>query len=264
MFNLNQIIMKSRKLLLGLAFIALAFVSCKDDRQERAQRNVDTYSTYVDSIGNLPPDEARTNWSSIDAAYQTRTNEVDAAVVNVRDREKSQERINASKSKYNAMKAKMESDMQSERTASTTTGTTDTYGTTGTQQETTGTQMERNRMAGNQPNASKQMLRNSLFKAGKVGTDMNFNWVNKDNIHSVYQHFVSTVENNKDKYTRQDWDEIKLLYEALDTRKNTVEKEGLSADDNRKIAALKVKFAPMYTVNRLSAKSEENEAAKEK
>jgi hypothetical protein len=44
---------------------------------------------------------------------------------------------------------------------------------------------------------------------------MNFAWVNKDNIHNVYQQFVHTVEDNKDKYTREDWDEIKLMYEAL-------------------------------------------------
>ena len=52
------------------------------------------------------------------------------------------------------------------------------------------------------------------------------------------------------------------MYEALDSRKNTVEKEGLSAEDNRKIAGLKIKFAPMYTVNRMGAKSEETAAAK--
>jgi hypothetical protein len=67
---------------------------------------------------------------------------------------------------------------------------------------------------------------------------------------------------NKDSYSREDWDEIKLMYEALDSRKNTVEKEGLTGEDNRKIAGLKLKFAPMYTLNRMGAKSEETAAAK--
>jgi hypothetical protein len=92
---------------------------------------------------------------------------------------------------------------------------------------------------------------------------MNFAWVNAYNIHNVYQQFVSTVDDNKDKYSREDWDEIKLMYEALDSRKNTVENEGLSASDNRKIAGLKVKFAPMYTLNRMGAKSSEMKDAKE-
>ena len=46
-------------------------------------------------------------------------------------------------------------------------------------------------------------------------------------------------------------------------RKNTFEKEGLTAEDNRKIAALKLRFAPMYTVNRMGAKSEEMKEAKQ-
>ena len=92
---------------------------------------------------------------------------------------------------------------------------------------------------------------------------MGFSWVNKTNILSVYENFVSTVEKNKDAYSREDWDEIKLLYEALDTRKNTVETEGLSSSDNSKIAGLKIKFAPMYTLNRMGSKAEENSDAKE-
>jgi hypothetical protein len=92
---------------------------------------------------------------------------------------------------------------------------------------------------------------------------MNFNWVNKDNIHAVYQQFIHTAEDNKDSYSREDWDEIKLMYEALDSRKNTVEKEGLSSEDNRKIAGLKFKFAPMLKVNRMGAKSEEMKEAKQ-
>jgi hypothetical protein len=108
----------------------------------------------------------------------------------------------------------------------------------------------------------KQQLRNALFGEGKIGDDMSFSWVNAQNIHSVYQQFVHTVEIIKDSYSREDWDEIKLLYEALDSRKNTVEKEGLTSEDNRKIAGLKMKFAPMYTVNRMGAKSDENREAK--
>jgi hypothetical protein len=91
---------------------------------------------------------------------------------------------------------------------------------------------------------------------------MNFEWVNKDNILTVYDQFVNTAQEFKDTYSREDWDEIKLMYEALDSRKNTVENEGLTSSDNRKIALLKLKFAPMYTINRVGAKAEEMEKAK--
>jgi hypothetical protein len=49
--------------------------------------------------------------------------------------------------------------------------------------------------------------------------------VNATNILGVYDQFVNTVKDNKDNYSREDWDEIKLMYEALDSRKNTVEKK---------------------------------------
>jgi hypothetical protein len=109
----------------------------------------------------------------------------------------------------------------------------------------------------------KLMMRQSLLGTGFTDGDMKFTWINKDNILSVYDNFVTTVEKNKDSYSREDWDEIKLLYEAIDTRKNTVENEGLTSADNSKIAGLKLKFAPMYTFNRMGAKSDENAEAKE-
>jgi hypothetical protein len=224
--------MKSRNLLLGAAVIALGFTSCKDEKATEAEKKVDTYVVYVDSIGNVAEADAKTNWEAIDASYQMRINDAEAALENLKDKEKAQERIDASKAKYEALKAKMQAEMDANVEAAA-------------------------------PINSKQKLRNALFGQGKIGDDMNFSWVNKDNIHAVYQQFIHTAEDNKDSYSREDWDEIKLMYEALDSRKNTVEKEGLSSEDNRKIASLKFKFAPMLKVNRMGAKSEEMKEAKQ-
>ncbi|SEG13135.1 hypothetical protein [Flavobacterium urumqiense] len=228
--------MKSKNLLLGAAVIALGFTSCKDEKAEQAEKKVETYVVYVDSIGNVAEADAKTNWEAIDASYQMRISDAQAALENLKDKEKAQERIDASKAKYEALKAKMQADMNAIKEEVATTSTTIN---------------------------SKQKLRNALFGQGKIGDDMNFSWVNKDNIHSVYQQFIHTAEDNKDSYSREDWDEIKLMYEALDSRKNTVEKEGLSSDDNRKIAGLKFKFAPMIKVNRMGAKSDEMKDAKQ-
>lgn len=49
----------------------------------------------------------------------------------------------------------------------------------------------------------------------------------------------------------------------LDSRKNTVEKEGLTSEDNGKIASIKFKFGPMFNINRMGAKSRETAEAKE-
>ena len=139
---------------------------------------------------------------------------------------------------------------------------------TGTDQEKLKTDFDNAAMKYDQYKDKVVVAKDKMTMVRLVGTDyvdddMKFQWVNKDNIAAVYENLVTTVEQNKDSYTREDWDKIKLVYEALDSRKNTVEKEGLSSKDNMKIAGLKVKFAPMYTVNRMGAKSEENAEAKE-
>jgi len=218
--------MKNIKIATGIALLVLGLTSCKDEKQERAQKTVDNYVIYVDSVKNVAATDLKDNWKSVEAEYDRRSQEAQAALADIKDNAAATEKINASKIKYEEFKNEMTA-----------------------------------QFAPPAP-SPKQQLRDALFGAGKIGDDMSFSWVNAQNIHSVYQQFVHTVENNKDKYSREDWDEIKLMYEALDSRKNTVEKEGLSAEDNRKIAGLKIKFAPMYTVNRMGAKSEENKDAK--
>ncbi|WP_428229850.1 DUF6565 domain-containing protein [Flavobacterium sp.] len=218
--------MKNIPLLSGIALIALAFTSCKDEKQEKAQKTIDSYVAYVDSVKNVKADDLKADWKNVEAEYDRKAAEAQTALVDIKDNSAATEKINASKIKYEEFKKEM-----------TTV------------------------FAPPAP-SPQQQLRNSLFGEGKIGEDMNFDWVNAKNIHSVYQQFVHTVENNKDKYSREDWDKIKIMYEALDSRKNTVEKEGLTSEDNRKIAGLKVKFAPMYTLNRMGAKSEENKEAK--
>lgn len=219
--------MKNRDLFLGLAIIVLGFSSCKDEKETVAKKSVDTYVVYVDSLEGIAVEDAEANWEAIDAEYQLRISNAEIALRDLKDKSDAEAKINARKAKYETLKAKIEAEQEPVAVS------------------------------------SKQKMRNALFGDGKIGEDMNFNWVNKDNIHGVYQQFIHTVENNKDSYSREDWDEIKLLYEALDSRKNTVEKEGLSAEDNQKIAGLKVKFAPMYRLNRMGAKSDEMKEAKE-
>lgn len=222
--------MKTGKLLLGMVVIALGFTSCEDEKKIQAEKSVETYVVYVDSIGTMDAVATRENWKSIQANYELRNAEAEVALQNLKD-DKAQERINASRAKYEGLRAKMIAEDEAANQA---------------------------KIADN----PKQRLRNALFGEGKVGSDMNFAWVNAQNILSVYQLFVDTAQKNKDIYTREDWDEVKLMYEALDSRKNTVENEGLTSSDNRKISGLKLKFAPMFTLNRMGAKSSEMSKAK--
>ena len=212
------------KQLLGIAVIALVFTSCKDEKETNAQKAVDSYVMYVDSVKSVTAENLENNWNEVEAQYEIKSNEARMALADLNDKEAAEIRINESATKYDEVKSNL------------IVITTET---------------------------NNQKRRDNLFGPGNLNKEMSFAWVNKDNILSVYDKFVNTVADNKDSYTREDWDEIKLMYEALDSRKNTVEKEGLSSSDNMKIAGLKLKFSPMYTVNRMGAKSEENAAAKE-
>ncbi|TRX41442.1 hypothetical protein [Flavobacterium restrictum] len=225
--------MKSSKLFLGIAVVALGFVSCKDEKEIKAQKAVDTYVMYVDSLGNTATLDNNGNWQAIDAEYEMRSVVADSAIANLKDKIAAQERIDASRAKYAALKAKVEAEMAAKKVVV---------------------------VAAVGP---KQKLRNTLFGEGKVGDDMNFSWVNKDNILRVYDAFFQSYKDNKHNFSREDYDEVKVMYEGLDSRKNTVENEGLTSEDNAKIASIKFKFAPMFKINRIGAKSSEMEKAKQ-
>lgn len=221
--------MKRLNLVLGAAVVAVSLTSCKNDAEMAAEKSVDRYESFVDSVDRLDDTERQANWATIESEYETRLSEAEAAIAEMKDQEKAQERINEKKTKYDEVKMSASNNDMDMDTAD-----------------------------------NSQTLSVAFFGEGNmVGNDMSFAWVNKDNILGVYERFVETFNANKDNYSRQDFDKIKAWYEALDARKNTVEKEGLSGEDNRKIAALKTEFAPKFKWERMTAKGDENADAKE-
>jgi len=215
--------MKNLNQIFVLAIMAVTITSCKNAEREQIETSVDNYTTYVDSVSNVALTDASERWDEIENSVRDRKNEVENRLQSIEDKRQYEEKIETSSKKYDAFRQDVLTEKQKADTARV-----------------------------------KQSLRNSLFKNISIGDDLNFNWVNKDNILNIYDHFVTTTTNNKESYSQEEWDEIKMLYEALDSRKNTVEKEGLTNADNLKIAALKVQFAPMYKINRFQSKSEEN------
>lgn len=224
--------MKRFNLALGAVLIAAGFTSCKDEKKEMAKTEVDHYVVYVDSINDLDAAERAANWAAIEAEYQRRVAEAETALATLENDADAQKRIDDSKAKYEGVKTQTETEVKAKAEAEAPAG---------------------------------NALSDALFGPGNVvGNDMTFAWVNKDNILSVYQKFYETFDAEKNEYSRQDLDKVKAWYEALDARKNTVEKEGLSAEDNRKIAGIKLKFAPKFRWERMTAKGEENQEAKDK
>jgi hypothetical protein len=219
--------MKKIKLIFVLITVAIGLASCKDEKQEKAQKSLDVYAKYVDSVSAIAKEEANKNWEIIENNYTKLKTEAENSLANANDKTKLQSSYDISKTKYEEFKTNILAEKEK-----------------------------------NDANEAKTNKYKILFGSGYVNDDMKFNWVNKDNILTVYETFVNTVHKNKDSYSREDWDEIKLVYEALDSRKNTVEKEGLTSHDNNKIALLKLKFAPMFTIKRMEAKSDETAEAK--
>lgn len=221
--------MKTNQILLGAAILTLGLTSCKGKDEEMHTKKVDRYTTYVDSVQNVPATEAKSNWVGIDEEHNRRQMDADAAVAEMKDKTAAQEKLNASKARYESLKDKYNKELEAEKHVM---------------------------------KDPQQLIRDSYFGPGKIGEDMNFDWVNKDNILKVFNDFNNTFEANKDKYSREDLDMVKAMYEALGVRKNVVEKEGLSTKDNLKIAEIKLKLAPKMKLARMEAKADENAASK--
>jgi hypothetical protein len=229
--------MKKYALKFGLLTMMLfGIVSCKNKEKELADKRISELENFVDSLKTVTAADREANWDAISADYDTKTTNANQALSSLDETTKSasQQKIDASGTKYQDLKVTPEIPKPEPVKV----------------------------IVATKPSAN-QSLRNRYFGAGKIGEDMNFDWVNKDNILKVYDNFFKTYKANKQNFSREDYDETKLIYEALDSRKNTVEKEGLSDTDNGKIASIKFKFAPMFKMNRIGAKSRENEEAKE-
>ncbi|WP_310378879.1 hypothetical protein [Flavobacterium sp.] len=224
--------MKKNVFKIGLvSMILIGIVSCNNKEKELADKRIGELESFVDSLETISASEREANWDKISEDFENKELNANDATINLDKENKlaSQAKIDASTTKYNEFNLSIEA----------------------------------NKLAAIAKPSSSQLLRDRLFGAGKIGADMSFTWVNKDNILNVYDTFFQSYKDNKSDFSREDYDEIKLMYEALDSRKNTVEKEGLSASDNTKIASIKFKFAPMFKMNRIGAKSRETAAAKE-
>jgi len=213
------------------------FTACnhytKEENAQVAKADATELTEYVDSVESLPPVYTVANWTIIDNGYQERAmrSEKSLATLEAADKEMAEK----TKAKYAALKATYETKLKEKEAAVAVEAATPDY---------------------------RQVLRNRLFGEGKIGSDMKFGFVTAQNILGVYKNFVNTVADNKNNYSREDWDEIKVLYEALDTRKNAVEKD-LASGDNLKIAGLKIRFATIKALHRGGTKGEENHDAKQ-
>lgn len=219
--------MKKINLIIAAALIATGFASCSSQATE-AEHDAANVTMYVDSVEKLTPVYTAAYWTTLDEGYQIRVANSDKTIATLEITDK--EKLEASKVQFEALKSAYEVKIAENNAA----------------------------IAADY----RQILRTKLFGEGVVGNDMSFSFATANNLLSIYENFVNTVADNKNNYSREDWDEIKVLYEALDTRKNVVEKE-LPKGDNFKIAKLKIRFSSIKATHRGGTKAEENKSAKE-
>ena len=224
--------MKKMYLMIGAVVLAGGFSACSNSNEE-AKQDATALAVYVDSVDQVAPVYTTAYWSDIDNGYKMRVEKAEKNMSAMSPDDKA--KADASKVKYEALKAKYEMAIKEKEAADKAAAATPDY---------------------------RQVLRSKLFGEGKIGSDMKFGFVTANNIKDVYEKFVNTVDDNKNNYSREDWDEIKTLYEALDIRKNEVEKD-LATKDNLRIAGLKIKFAAIKSVKRPVAKAEENIKSKD-
>lgn len=205
---------------------AVAGMAACGGRNKGVEQSVRDLDTYVDSVerDNVNYYNDDSYWSSVDAKYEEKRQQIEAKS------EQMDEKLKAEYAQLQMEYAALKEKYVAERAKA-------------------------------KANNYRAVLRTALFGEGVIGDDMSFNFMTAANAKSVYENFVNTVSDNKEVYSREDWDEIKVLYEAMDTRKNEIEKE-LSGADNRSIAAQKIRFAAIKATNRPGAKAAENAAAK--
>lgn len=225
--------MRKTNLMITALLVMTGFTACTDAGKDTAKQDAVSLTQYVDSVESLPPVYTVENWTTIDNGYQERAMRAEKTIASLEAADKA--KADESKAKYAALKTTYETKLKEKEDAA--------------------------KMEAAKPDY-RQVLRNNLFGEGKVGTDMQFGFVTADNALNVYSNFVNAVQDNRNKYSREDWDEIKVLYEALDTRKNTIEKD-LASSDNLKIAGLKIKFSSIKATHRGGTKGAENEDAKQ-
>jgi hypothetical protein len=220
--------LKQLTLLAGILFSGAILTSCGSQSEKAAENELAQLGNYLDSVKAAAPVYTEEGWGKIKTEYNNTIEKVAKSGSKLSD--EANKKLERAKVNYNEMKEDYAVHIHEAKEKA-------------------------------EISEFRQNLRSQLFGEEKIGTDMQFNFVTGKNALAVYERFVNTVKANQNKYSREDWDEIKLLYEALDTRKNEIEKD-LPTADNLNIAKLKVQFATINAVKRPLAKVDENDDAK--
>lgn len=211
---INQIHINMKKLvIIGIGLIATVnFSACKTD-DSATKADLAELSNYVDSVKNVNPVYTETQWKMIDEGYQPRNTKVEQSMASLDDASKA--KVEEDRKKYEALKASYEKKIKENEDA----------------------------------NKGQIALRVRLLGEGHPGPNNDFAFVTKDNIVSVYKNFVDKVRDNGDNYSDAEWIEIRLLWKALNDRKEAIN-SNISTIDKITIDHLRVAYLAVKAVNK--------------
>jgi hypothetical protein len=97
--------MKKIKLTFVLLTSAIFLISCKDEKQEKAEKSLDVYTAYVDSVSKITEEEAHENWEIIESDYAKLKTDAEASLAEASDKTKLQADLIDSETKYDEFKS---------------------------------------------------------------------------------------------------------------------------------------------------------------
>lgn len=204
-------------MLIAITVIAFSSVSCGDNGHKKDD-DVESFKVFVTDLQAKSEEELKENWETIEKEYKEKVTAIDQKTDKLENEIKQE--YEQLKKDYQELKAKYSIQMMKDE------GDLD----------------------GNLQKLYEVVLTNE--------GDMDLSGVTTSNIVAVYAGFVEIVDFHKDEYTREDWDEVDILWDALNKRKNELE-DNLSNEQRMKISEDKVKYGTFKTLNKLPAKSEE-------
>ncbi len=212
-------------------FAIVALVACNNGtNKQELSAQVENLQKWIDSVKTANVVYDSTTWVALDGQYKAATADLTANADKLKEEEKA--KLEASQKSWEEYKiayvAKMEESTKASEPAMT--GFND---------------------------EAKIVMAKTIFGEVAMMNTMDFSWVNASNILSTYNGFYEKFKANQSSYDADQLAYVKALYEALDTRKNEVEKEkAFKGSDNIKIAQTKTKFAVLFASEKTGSKSE--------
>jgi len=199
--------MKILKLSIITFIIIIFIIACESEQKSIANRSVNTYHRYIDSIEKLDFYALFDNWENLESQAERVRQNAQYSLEKLSDSLELQKKLNIITSRYDILISKVV--IEKERFT-----------------------------ASNDDNK----LYLSLFGSKFVDDQLALYWVNADNILSVYQNFLYNCLKTKKHYNLDDFKTIKLAFFALTDRKNELIKEGLIETEVDKINVINRKF----------------------